>query len=553
LPPSRNKRVRSGIAAIRLLLRKNLLQEAAVQLQQLHQSDASNMEIALLQAELLTLAGDHDRSCQLLKQVLAKHPGLIPALTLFARAHTAAQRHLDAMKSLQLAHELAPDDHNIARQLAETLTVLRRPADAATIMTPVARKSKSPADLAQLAALHDKAGKLNECLTTYDLIKPSSADLMVLKAGALLIHGRRDDAHALVADTLNSEPGNTSLRLFIAKNFASDFNQARQAEEIEAIQASSGYTGLTPEDRARLNFALGLTHERTGNFTKAFLAIEEANRQIAPDDLAKDQQLEKVALGIGEHFTKARMAQLAPAGHTSERPVFVTGLPRSGTTLVEQIIASHPDATTLGELELIPSLKQSLVSLQSRDINRCAEAWLAAVPDNKAGHARVVDKSISTALHTGLAMLMFPKARFIFVKRHPMDVCWSAYREMFGTNALTFTCNLQALVRRIQFTDHIMSIWAGRFPDRILTLKYENLVADSEIHTRNIIAHTGMDWDDECLNFHNSGTVVRTASMAQVRKPVYNSSVGKWTGYRQHLQPITSALAELITEYEKDL
>ncbi len=551
LPPSRDKRVRSGIAAIRLLLRKKQLQEAAVQLQQLQQVEPANIEIALLQAELLTLTGDHDRSCQYLKQILSQHPGLVPALMLSARAHTAAQRHLDALNALQLAHELTPDDHGIAKQLSNTLTILRRPADAVKALAPIARKSKSSSDLAQLAALYDKAGNLDLCLETYDRLKLPLPDVHILKAGALLARGRKAEALASIEEAKCSGPGNASLHLFIAKNFATEFDPTQQAQEVDAILASPDNAGLPVEDKARLNFALGLAHERNGDFDEAFHAIEQANRHAAPDNFASDQQLEKVALGIADHFTKARLAQLAPAGHASRQPVFVTGMPRSGTTLVEQIIASHPDAASVGELELIPALKQSLVSLQSRDINRCAQAWLAAVPAASSGQTRVVDKSISTALHTGLAVLMFPKAPIVFVRRHPMDIYWSAYREMFGANAVTFTYSPEMLVRRIKFCEHIMSLWQQRFPDRILTVKYEDIVMNTEAQTRGIIAHTGLEWSEDCLSFHKSNNVVRTASMAQVREPVYMSSIGKWQAYSKQLAPVTSALAGLITNYEK--
>ena len=551
LPPSRNKRVRSGIAAIRLLLRRKQLQEAAVQLQQLQQVDPGNVEVALLQAELLTLAGDHDRSCQLLKQILSQHPGLVPALVLSARAHTAAQRHLDALDALQLAHELSANDHGIAKLLADTLTILRRTADAVKVLAPAARKTKSSSDLAQVATLHDKAGNVDLCLDTYDRLNLPPPDLHVLKAGALLARGRRAEALASIEEARRAGPGNASLHLFIAKNFATEFDPTQQANEIAAILASPDNAGLPAEDRARLYFALGLAHERNGSFNEAFRAIEQANRHAAPENFTSDQQVEKVAQGIADHFTKARLAQLAPAGHASQQPVFVTGLPRSGTTLVEQIVASHPDAASVGELELIPALKQSLVSLQSRDINRCAQAWLAAVPAANSCQARIVDKSISTALNTGLAVLMFPKARLVFVRRHPMDIYWSAYREMFGANAVTFTYSPEMLARRIKFSEHIMSLWQQRLPERILTVRYEDIVMNTEAVTRKIIAHTGLEWSEECLSFHKSNTVVRTASMAQVREPVYKSSIGKWQAYRKQLAPVTSALVDLIENYEK--
>ena len=551
LPPSRNKKVRSGIAAIKVQLRRNLLQEAAVQLQQLQQLDTGNVEIALLQAELLTRAGDHDRSCQLLKQILSRHPGMVPALALSAQAHTAAQRHLDALDALQLAHELAPKDQNIARQLADTLALLKRPSTAAAVFAPLVRKSATPADIARLAALHDRAGNLEDCLAAYDNIKQPLAETHVLKAGALLVRGERQRALVSIEAALQADPDSASARLFIAKNFADDFGSAEQAREIEAVLTAADSTGLSVEDRARLGFALGLHHERAGNFADAFRAIEQANRLAAPDSFAKDQQLEKVALGIAEHFSKSRLAQLAPAGNASQKPVFVSGLPRSGTTLVEQMIASHPEAASVGELELIPALKQSLVSLQSRAIERCAQAWLDAIPEDNSGSARIVDKSISTVLHTGLAMLMFPNSRFVFLRRHPMDTYWSAYREMFGANALTFTYAPQALVRHMKLSEHLMTVWRQRFPDRILTLKYEGLVEDPERQIRNIIDHIGVDWSEDCLHFHKSKTVVRTTSMAQVRQPVFKSSIGRWQAYRSQLAPVAEALADLITEHEK--
>ncbi len=552
-PQSRNRQVRSGISAVRSKLRKNQLQEAAVQLHQLQQLEPSSTEVALMQSELLTKAGDHDRSCQLLKQVLNHHPGLVPALVLFADAHTAAKRYLDALDALERAHQLTPNDYAIARNLAATLARLRRMSDAADILAPVVRKSDSPADATQLAGLYDMAGKLEQSLACYDSIKQNIPDVHVLKAGALLVQGDRANALQSLEQAMKQAPHNASLRLFIAKNFADVFKPAHQVREIDEILNTSGGGKLTREDRARLGFALGLAHERTGNFAEAFSAIEEANRHAAPAAGTDDSQpQEQVALSLSDYFTKTRLAQLAPGGDPSSKPVFVTGPPRSGTTLIEQIIASHPDAGSVGELELIPALKQSLVSLQSQDVRRCAKAWFAAVPESKKELKRIVDKSISTFSHTGLAMLMFPKSSFVFLRRHPMDIYWSAYREMFGTNALTFTYKPHTLVRYIQFSEHVMSLWRQRFPDRILTVRYEDIVSDPEPNIRSIISHLGLDWNDSCLNFHASRSEVRTASMAQVRKPVYKSSVGKWQAYRSQLAPVASALSEQIAEYEKN-
>ena len=554
IPPSPNQRVRSAIAAIKLLLRKSQLEEAAVQLQQLQQLEPSNVEIALLQAELLTMAGDNDRACQLLKQILKQQPGLIPALTLSAKAHTSAQRHLDALAALTLAHELTPKDHAINRQLATTLTVLRRLTDAADILAPVTHKSGNPADLAELAATYDTAGNLEQCLATYDKVKLPHrimAQIHVLKAGALMARNKRSEALACIHQAHEANPADPSLQLFLAKNLSAEYPAEQQISAISDILRNAETGKLDRQDQARLHFALGLCLERQHQYADAFAAIEKANNLAVPDRFDKEQQLEKVALGIAEYFTKARLSQLAPAGHVSQQPVFVSGMPRSGTTLVDQIIANHPDAGTLGELELIPHLKQSLVSLQSTDINRCAQSWLAAAPAAMITKARIIDKSISTVLHTGLALLMFPKARFVYLQRHPMDVYWSAYREMFGINAMNHTYSPPQLIRHIRLYNHLINLWQERFPDRIRIQRYEDLVANPIPQAQAIIAHVGLEWNDSCLEFHKSETAVRTASMAQVRQPVNTASIGRWRKYETELAPVATELADMIITYEK--
>lgn len=554
MPPSPNQRVRSAIAAIKLLLRKAQLQEAAVQLQQIQQVEPSNIEIALLQAELLTMTGDNDRACQLLKQILKQQPGLVPALTLSVKAHTAAQRHLEALGALNLAAELTPKDHAIKRQIATTLTLLRRPGDAAASLAPVAHKSGDPADLSALAALYDKADDIDACLATYDKMKlphTAMADIHIMKAGALLARNRREEASACITQALDINADNASLQLFIAKNFTSEFPAEQQVAKIFNILAAQDGESLNKTDLARLHFALGLAHERQNQYPQAFAAIEKANRYAMPADFNKEQQLEKVALGILDHFTKARLSQLAPAGHTSDQPVFVSGMPRSGTTLVEQIISNHTEAGSLGELELIPHLKQSLVSLQSADILRCATSWLTAVPASETGQARIVDKSISTLLFTGLALLMFPKSRLVLLQRHPMDVYWSAYREMFGANAMNHTYSPAHLIRHIRLYDHLTKHWQERFPDRILVQRYENLVTDPVAQAKSIISHIGLDWQDSCLEFHSSDSIVRTASMAQVRQPINTASIGRWKNYESELAPVTAELADMIANYEQ--
>jgi tetratricopeptide (TPR) repeat protein len=375
----------------------------------------------------------------------------------------------------------------------------------------------------------------------------------VLKAGALLARARREEARAEIDAALAANPANASLHLFIAKNFLKEFGAEVEADWLGQRLANPRADRLPAEDRARLNFARGLALEKLGDHDNAFAAIDTANRLFAPANPQADVQAEQVAAGIAQHFTKQRLAQLAPAGNPSAAPVFVTGMPRSGTTLVEQIIAAHPQAGSVGELELLPHLKQSIVSLKAADIARASSAYMDAAQALSPETTRIVDKSISTLLHTGIALLLFPNARFVFVRRHPMDIFWSAYREMFGTGAMTFSYSPQALARRIQVAEQLADEWQSRFPDRIISVNYENLTRNQEAQSRRLISHVGLEWDDACLNFQSAGNVVRTASMAQVREQVYTSSQGKWQAYARQLAPVANALQREVAAHEARL
>lgn len=473
-----------------------------------------------------------------------------------ARQLTAAQRHLEALELLRQSHAAQPKDEAAARALAETLATLRQYASAAEVFSGVARRSKQPADLVRLAGWQDAAGDIDAALATWERIKlpkPQMADVHVLKAGALLARARREEARAEVDAALAVDPANASLRLFIAKNLLKEFGPEAEADWIRTRLASPKAERLAAEDRARLNFALGLALEKLGDHDNAFASIDAANRLYAPANPQADMQTEQVAAGIAQHFTKQRLAQLAPAGNPSAAPVFVTGMPRSGTTLVEQIIAAHPQAGSVGELELLPHLKQSIVSLKAANIARASSAYLQAAQALSPETARIVDKSISTLLHAGIALLLFPKARFIFVRRHPMDIFWSAYREMFGTGAMTFSYSPQALARRIQVAEQLADEWQSRFPDQIISVNYEDLTRNQEVQSHRLVSHVGLEWDDACLNFQSAGNVVRTASMAQVREQVYTSSQGKWQAYARQLAPVANALSQKIAAHEARL
>ncbi len=161
------------------------------------------------------------------------------------------------------------------------------------------------------------------------------------------------------------------------------------------------------------------------------------------------------------------------------------------------------------------------------------------------------DKSISSFKHIGSILLMFPNACLVACERHPMDIAWSIFVEYFSNNAVVYSYDLRRIACHLRFHREIMDHWAKVLPGRILTLRYEDVVSDPEGAGRRLIAHAGLDWDEAVLAFHQSRRVVRTASLEQVRQPIYKTSVGKWRRFEPHLQALSQDLEDLIDRYEK--
>ena len=226
-------------------------------------------------------------------------------------------------------------------------------------------------------------------------------------------------------------------------------------------------------------------------------------------------------------------------------------MPRSGTTLIEQMLASHRQVFGLGEVELLPNLEPVLRQPGRDSIAEAMRLYLDAWPAKARQAARVSDKSISSYRYIDLILLMFPNACLVACERHPMDNAWSIFSEYFNDNALVYSYDLKRIARALKFHREVMDHWERLLAGRILTLAYEDVVNDPESAARRLIAHTGLEWDEKVLSFHESARVVRTASLEQVRQPIYKSSVGKWRRFAPHLQALSQDLADLIDRYEK--
>ena len=317
-------------------------------------------------------------------------------------------------------------------------------------------------------------------------------------------------------------------------------------------------TSLDNEKLAHLHSELGRLYDSKQDYSRAFSHYERGNdilRQSRPFDI------EEIAQYIESHINTYDLDFLSRAPRSqsgSTRPIFIIGMPRSGTTLVEQILASHPEIYGGGELEKLGQLVSEFSNMNGstagypacittanpNDIEHLAKGYLDYLGNLSAHDRRITDKMPSNYIHLGLINLLFPEARVIHCTRDPMDTCLSCYFQSFGWR-IPYTLDLKTLGRYYRLYQRLMNHWKSVIDIAFMEVRYEDLVKDLAGTSKTIINFCGLEWNDRCLEFHNTKRVVATASHDQVRQPIYKKSIGRWRNYDAHLEPLRRALMPL--------
>lgn len=333
-----------------------------------------------------------------------------------------------------------------------------------------------------------------------------------------------------------------------------------EPELLERARAILNDATRPPQDRANVGYGLGKALDAS-DADAAFTAWEKANRarrtQIGPFD--RERHAMRIDRTIAA-YTVERMAALSASGSADPRPVFVLGMPRSGTSLVEQIIAAHPQAHGYGEMAEISRIAramparvgsiqrwpEALSALNPSALQSAALDYLRALEKRDASDAlRWVDKAPLNFYHVGLIALMFPQATIIWCRRDPRDICVSIYGENFALEQ-PFATDLGDLGFFFREYMRLMRHWCVLLGDRLHECVYEELVAQPEAGARALVAAAGLPWHDACLNFHESDRAVLTPSRWQVRQPIYSRGVGRWRRYEHRLAPLVAALGDEV-------
>jgi Flp pilus assembly protein TadD len=374
---------------------------------------------------------------------------------------------------------------------------------------------------------------------------PGSAGAHVELGMVLLQTGDLDEALASFREAQRLDPRHPEALAALAFRLGAQLSPAEQA----AAGAVLGDETLPPSRRAVLQYGLAYFHDARGDHARAADLAGEANAHLLAEGRRRGRAYDPAA----HHAHVSRVIAAYDAAHFervrgwglgSERPVFVVGLPRSGTSLTEQVLASHPRVFGGGELPFLrDSSPDGLGCLGDRTpaaARQLAGQYLERLAQLHPSAERVVDKMPDNYLLLGLVATLLPGARIIHVRRDPRDVavsCWLTYfREV------PWSLDPGHIAGRIREHARLMAHWRRVLPVPLLEIDYEELVADTEAAARRLVGWCGLDWDPACLDFHRTRRVVRTASMMQVRTPVYRRSVGRWKNYADHLGPLFALL-----------
>jgi hypothetical protein len=326
---------------------------------------------------------------------------------------------------------------------------------------------------------------------------------------------------------------------------------------IERLAAISELDKLSVSKRLSFHYARGKVRDDLGQYEEGFedylkgASLKRGQLQYDADlDAARAERIIEV---VDRKF----IARMKGKGNSSKAPIFILGMPRSGTTLTEQIIASHSHVFGAGELDTMmevvqqlrppgqnaPLYPENLVHIKPAEIGNWAKAYLADIPPIPEGKTRITDKMPANYFALGLITVMFPDAKIIHVKRDPIDTCVSCFTRLFGwTQPATY--NLTELGRHYVSYAKLMEHWRRAVPGQFYEIQYEDIVANMESEARRLIEYCELDWQDACLSFHKTERSVRTASVMQVRQPIYGSSVQRWKRVEKYLGPLIESLGD---------
>jgi tetratricopeptide (TPR) repeat protein len=463
-------------------------------------------------------------------------------------------KHNDALRAFDQALSVMPDFVEALNNRALSLFMMARPEAALPSLDRALALRPSQAQGWNLRGLVLVAlNRPLEALESYEralAVDPDCAEALGNKGLLLVELGQAHAAKQALerAIALSPKMVRAHYNLTLSKRLSLDDPAVRSMQALEAEMPT-----LSEDDQIHLHFALGKVLADNDRMNAAFIHFQAGarlKRRLTTYD--EGATLDGVRRRRAA-FSQALLRQRRGWGDPSPSPVFILGMPRSGTTLVEQILATHPQVFAAGETdawmaavraEAQPVLQSPewVAEMSAEQTRRLGERYLSLVGEGRAGALRLTNKTPDNFNHIGLIHLALPNARVVHVRRDPIDTCLSCFSKLFGGD-LPYTYDLAELGRYYRAYEGLMDHWRKVLPKGVMIdVAYEDLVAKPERQVRRILAHCGLPWEPACLNFHQTQRWIHTASAAQVREPIHQGAIGRWRIDRSLIEPLLTAL-----------
>lgn len=511
--------------------------------------------------------GEMHKAEKLLQKALKAMPNYHQAWNSLGTVLRKMRRHEDALRAFEKAIELKPDYADAITNRGNVMWDLGEYAKAEELYREALEADRT-SDLVYVThmslghALRDQ-GRLDEARESYNTaleLNPDNAELLLAMGEMERSCGDFEEAENFIRRAIEQEPDYVEAHRALSgiKKFTDENDP-----DLQALRGLDQLAKTEPHTRTwlgNLNFALAKAYEDLEDYDLAFEKYAYANKLIRENYEYDPKRIERYFDTIVKCTTREFMDEHAGEGVDSDKPIFIVGMPRSGTSLVEQILASHSDVHGAGELKSLPKsvirvrglppehtdelfTRSFANKLNEERLHEIAQSYLEDLERFAPGAKRVTDKMPTNFVWVWLIKLAFPNAKIIHCVRDPVATCLSCFTRFFS-ELTSWSHDMEEIAWFYKNYRKMMDHWDDVMPGEILHMRYEDLVTDQEAQTRRLLDHCGLDWQDDCLNFHKTKRRVSTASDTQVRKPIYTSSIDAWKRYEKHLQPMIDALGD---------
>jgi tetratricopeptide (TPR) repeat protein len=505
---------------------------------------------------------DHKTAEAIFREILRADPAHVGALCGLAAVSLTVSRPRDALRLLKHALKQSARLPLARRGLAQALLALGTlPEAESTMRDLLSMESDNPNNWVLLATVYTRLMRQEDALAAFEQaarINPEEVRLRLSIGHLNKTLGRRSECEQAYKRCLEMDPGMGEAYWSLAdlKNYV--FSDAEIASMLSLVKGEDG----DDQDQAHLHFALGRAFEHQKDYLTAFDHYATGNRRRRKTVPFDSGAFEDKTRRVRECFDSAFFAARAGCGHPDPSPIFIVGLPRSGSTLVEQILASHSGVEGTFELPNLLTIVREfdhadaahdaypeiVRSASPEQLGNLGRRYIEETTPLRGARPYFIDKMPNNFSHVGLIHAILPRAVIIDARRHPMDACFSTYKQHFAEGQ-SFSYDLEDLGRYYRCYLSLMDHWDDVLPGKVLRLQYEQLIREPEREIRRLLSHCSLPFEPACLKFHETRRPVRTASAEQVRQPLYTSGVGHWRHFEAQLAPLRRALGDAMDRF----